>query len=185
MATVKKYEPKYFEDVRGVCINTGPENAKTDPKMRKYILSAYCDYYVEREPENAFVLVDDEDRGRGYAFCGENFKNYVRGFRPYLKKVFQTGFGRGLASLGEISLYRLFSKKYPSHLHIDLDEGFRGKGDGSRMISALTRLIKDKGSRGVMLIVGSGNSRGINFYKKNGFRVLLSAFGGTAMAKEL
>ena len=36
-----------------------------------------------------------------------------------------------------------------------------------------------------MLIVGTDNARGINFYKKHGFKPRMSVGGGTVMVKEL
>ena len=61
MVTVKKYEPKYYKDVQQVCLNTGPDSALTDPMMRDFILYTFCNYYIEQEPENVFVLVDEND----------------------------------------------------------------------------------------------------------------------------
>ena len=38
---------------------------------------------------------------------------------------------------------------------------------------------------GVMLIVGSGNKTAIRFYRRHGFRTLISLFGGTVMGRKL
>ncbi len=187
MVTVKNYEPKYFEDVRQVCINTAPPSAATDPNMRDFILFTFCDYYCEQEPENAFVLVDENDKAQGYVFGARDFKTYIRNMKPYLAKVKKTGKENYRDAILEILGHAVFSLKYPAHLHIDINEPFRGNGNGSKMITTLTDHMKnDMGVKSIMLIVGSSNTRGINFYKKNGFKVICALKNtGTVMAKEL
>lgn len=186
MVTVKKYEPKYFEDVRRVCLNTGPREVFTNPQLRDYILSMFCDYYCEQEPENVFVLVDENDVAQGYVFGAANFKSYLKKMKPYLAKVKKTGKENYKEAIGEMLGHALYSFKYPAHLHIDINEGFRGNGNGSRMIATLTDHMRvDVGVKGIMLIVGTGNINAINFYKKNGFKTVKVLKGGTVMAKEL
>ncbi|MBQ2846868.1 MAG: GNAT family N-acetyltransferase [Clostridia bacterium] len=187
MVTIKKYEPKYFDDVRQVCINTGPLEARTDPNTRDFILFTFCDYYCEQEPENAFVLVDENDVAQGYVFGATNFWTYIKKIKPYLAKVKKLGKEYYRDALGEIIGHGIYSLKYPSHLHIDINAPFRGNGNGSRMISTLTEHMKNNmGVKSIMLIVGTSNVRGINFYKKNGFKVICALKNtGTVMAKEL
>lgn len=186
MVTIKNYEPKYREDVQQVCINTAPKTAQTDPDMRDFILYTFCNYYIEQEPENVFVLVDENDRAQGYVFGAMNLGKYLKKMKPYLAKVRQTGKEYYRDAIAEILAHAVFSLKYPSHLHIDINEPFRGNGNGSNMISTLTGSMKSRGAKAIMLVVGTNNVRGINFYKKNGFRILASfKNSGTVMAKEL
>ncbi len=185
MFIIKPYEKKYKTDVQQVCINTGPKSAVTDPKIREYILSAFCNYYIEQEGQNCLVLVDENDAAQGYILCSENFKEFSKNFAPYLNKIKKCGTQNYIEVLGEVLATGFFAKKYPAHLHIDLNEQCRNGGYGSKMIGMLCENLKAKGICGVMLVVGSGNTDAIRFYKKNGFRKLLSAFGGTVMAKEL
>ncbi len=186
MAIIKPYEEKYYKDVQQVCLNTGPAAALTDPKVRDFILYTFCNYYIEQEPDNVFVLVDEEtDTAQGYVFGAMNFRKYLKKFKPYLKKVKETGRDNYFEAIAEILGHAVFSFRYPSHLHIDINEPYRGNGNGSKMISTLADHMKSKGAKSIMLIVGTGNVRGINFYKKNGFKVLMKAKDGTVMAKEL
>ncbi len=186
MVTIKSYEPKYCKDVQQVCLNTGPEGSLTDPDTRDFILYTFCNYYIEQEPENVFVLVDENDVAQGYVFGAMNFWDYVKKIKPYLKKVRETGMANYRNAIVEIAAHGVFSLRYPSHLHIDINAPFRGNGNGSRMISTLTEHMKAKGAKSIMLIVGTSNTRGINFYKKNGFRTLFTMKNsGTVMAKEL
>ncbi len=188
MVTIKKYEPKYFEDVRQVCINTAPPEAKTNPDFHDFILFTFCDYYCEQESENAFILVDEEtDTAQGYVFGAPNFWTYIKKIKPYLAKVRKLGMEYYKDAVAEILGHAIFSLKYPAHLHIDINAPYRGNGNGSKMISTLTEHLKNnKGAKSVMLIVGTSNIRGINFYKKNGFKTICALkSSGTVMAKEL
>lgn len=185
MVEIKLFETKYAEDVRQVCANTGPVAARTDPVEREKVITVYCDYYWQNEPENVFVLVDENDTAQGYILCAENAKKYRKGFAPYMQKLRKHGLRECFITWGEQVIYSFFSKKYPAHLHIDINKPFRGNGNGSRMMETLLSHLKSKGIKGVMLIVGSYNTKAVRFYKRNGFRVLCSLGGGTVMAKEL
>ena len=185
MIEIKPFETKYSEDVRQVCINTGPIKARTDPVEQDKLLAEYCDYYWQNEPENVFVLVDEDDKAQGYILCAENAKKYCKGAVPYRKKLRKHGIGACITPWGEQLIYRFFSKKYPAHLHIDINKPFRRNGNGTQMMQVLLSHLKSKGINGVMLIVGSYNTKAVRFYKRNGFKVLCSLGGGTIMAKEL
>lgn len=185
MLEIKSFEEKYFAHVRQVCINTGPANAKIDAAARENLLAVYCDYYCEKEGHNAFVLVDENDFAQGYILCAESFSEYRKGFAPYMKKLRKSGIGNCFIPLGEHIIYSFFSRKYPAHLHIDINYEFTGGGNGTRLMETLLEHLKSKGVKGVMLIAGSRNTAAIRFYKRNGFKILCSLGGGTVMAKEL
>lgn len=185
MLEIRPFETKYFENVRQVCVNTGPRTARTDPVEREKLLAVYCDYYCEQEPENTFVLIDEDDTAQGYILCAENAKAYCKGFSPYMQKLRKFGIGNCVIPWGEQIIYRFFGKKYPAHLHIDINHEFTGSGNGTRLMQTLLEHLKNKGVKGVMLIVGAHNTAAVRFYKRNGFKVLCSIGGGTAMAKEL
>ena len=80
---------------------------------------------------------------------------------------------------------RFFSGRYPAHLHIDLLDDYTGKGSGSLLMKAQLENLTAKKVPGVMLIVGSGNKKAIRFYRRHGFRTLISLFGGTVMGRKL
>ena len=61
------------------------------------------------------------------------------------------------------------TKKYPSHLHIDIVESHQGAGYGKSMIAYLLNELKQAGSSGVHLHMSASNDRARVFYKKFGF----------------
>ena len=113
MVEIKPYDPKYKDELRQVCINTGPKEAATDKNTRDFIIYTFCDYYLEQEPQNVFALVDENDTAQGYVFGAEDFGRYRKGLTPYLRKVRKTGLKNYVSALGEVFLHRLFRANTP------------------------------------------------------------------------
>ena len=78
-----------------------------------------------------------------------------------------------------------FSVKYPAHLHIDILPEYQGQKVGTALMSALKEKLVSDNIKGVMLCVGKGNMRAIEFYKKNGFKVIFRLFGAVFMGLNL
>jgi ribosomal protein S18 acetylase RimI-like enzyme len=164
---------------------TADEKSQTEEKAGKIISTIYSAYYIKEEAENAFVLEDD-GLVVGYIVCAKNYKDYSKKFRKiYAEEVKKLDFSAGVFAKMLPLTYLVFSKKYPAHLHIDINADFTGNGNGTKMMTALLEHLKSKNVKGVMLIVGAHNTAAVRFYKRNGFKILCSLFGGTAMAKEL
>ena len=53
------------------------------------------------------------------------------------------------------------------------------------MVQKELALQRSKGVKGIMLIVGTGNTGAQKFYKKNGFKKIVSMRDGTVMAQRL
>ena len=86
---IRPYEKRDKESVHYVCLNSeGP--FKGSKRDMNFILTVYCDYYLEKEPENCFVAVDENDRVVGYIISAEDFDLFRKGFKyeyyPRIKK---------------------------------------------------------------------------------------------------
>lgn len=169
MLTVKPYEPKYKEDVRRVCLNTGPAKALSDKAEANFILSTFCDYYIEQEGKHCFVAVDENDKAQGYIFCAPSYSVYKKGFKEYIGRAGKSGFSKQVTAWGECFVTGLFRRHYPAHLHIDMNPGYQRMGAGTAMMNALIGHLRELGIPSVMLIVGANNEKGVNFYTKYGF----------------
>ena len=185
MLTVKPYEEKYKEDVRRVCINTGPVSARSDKAQANYILSTYCDYYIEVEGRNCFVAVDENDTAQGYIFCAEDYTQFKKDFREYIERAGQSGFIKKVYAWGECFIVGLYKRTYPAHLHIDINPGYQRSGTGTQLMSTLINHLRQKHVTGVMLIVGAGNEKGRNFYKKYGFAECKKISEGVVMGYKI
>ncbi|MBR0536429.1 MAG: GNAT family N-acetyltransferase [Clostridia bacterium] len=172
MPFVRKYEEKDYKDVQYVCLHCedGPEDP---PTLQEFVLHTFCDYYIDHEPHNCFVLDDDNGKAVGYVICAEDYDTYKKIFdEEYLELTRPQG--EELYNWAKTStvLQAKYKDEYPAHLHIDLTPSYHRKGFGSQLIKALCRHLAQKGVKGVMLTVGDKNVNGINFYKKCGFTLL-------------
>ena len=170
MYSIRKYHPKDEENLKNICIKTASDVFQGKKLTETALTEVYCRYYIENEPENCFVVVDQNDETKGYILCAKNYDAY--------KKIFQEKYLKtwNLATLimGHLSLRGLqdFAKKYPAHLHIDLLPECQSKGFGSRLIALLIEHLKEAKIPGLMLHVGGDNEGAIRFYKRCGFEKL-------------
>lgn len=182
MSAIRAYDKKDRERVREICLKNA-DCAYAPEDTKKYILLMYCDYYIEQEPENCFVAVDDDDNAVGYIICAENYEEYAKTFqRVYLPQADAISLKRFVEARLDLLSHSMFKSIYPAHFHIDIDEEHQREGLGSLLVSTLTVHLKHKGLSGMMLVCGADNQQAINFYKKNGFKTLLTTKVGRAMA---
>ncbi|MBR0510025.1 MAG: GNAT family N-acetyltransferase [Clostridia bacterium] len=169
--TIRPYRQTDFEDVRFVCQNSdGP--CDWPQHTRDFVLTTYCDYYLEQEPYNCFVAANDEDRAIGYVICTEDYGR----FRPVFMEKYAAKFPKdGWAYNGakdSTVLQEKYKAAYPAHLHIDILPEYQRQGLGHRLIDTLRGHLRNKGVPGVMLTVGASNKVGRSFYEKYGFLCL-------------
>lgn len=166
---IRPYHEKDRDAVRYICLNSdGPCDA--DENGQHFLLTTYCDYYIEREPHNCFVFADEEDNAVGYILCAEDFdpfwQTFLSDFKTRLAPDDTDAHGYALAST---ALHREFKDTYPAHLHIDLLPDYQGKGIGTRLMHTLLTHLRAKQCKGVMLTVWNQNDGGIRFYNRYGF----------------
>lgn len=184
MAAVRPYKNKDKENVRTICLETGPADAYS-PQKRAHLLASFCDYYIEQEPENCFVLADEDDNAVGYILCAQDYKRYLRDFPAYVRAAGEGGFGSRFRTRVTAWPARMYGKRFPAHLHIDILPAYQSRGFGPQLMNANIENLRSKNIRGVMLVVGEGNAKAVAFYKKNGFRVVRRFFGFLVMGLEL
>ena len=182
---IRPYEEKDTENVRFVCLESA---GKTDASeyIRSFLLNTYCNYYVENEPHNCFVAVDESDNAVGYILCAEDFDTFSKIFltkyaRRYLKFK---GIYR-LASKISILEQKKYKDNYPAHLHIDILPEYQSNGYGAQMMKTMLDNLKQKKVKGIMLMTNTDTHGAIRFYERLGFKRLFKAWGGVVMAKDL
>ncbi len=182
--TIRPYQPKDRDAVRFVCLNS--EGLNTAPAdENEFVLATFCDYYIEKEPQNCFVAVDETDRAIGYVICAADYDRFV----PVLKSEY-------IARLSPENPYynaaihsadgeEKHKADYPAHLHINILPEYQRQGLGHRLIDRLCEHLRKKGIPGVMLCVGALNKTGIGFYRKYGFTLLETLPGDLAFGIKL
>lgn len=171
MASIRKYQEKDYERVEQICAGTSPKQLAEQAELQEMLLTVFCHYYIEQEPEHCFVAVNDADEAVGYVLCATDFsvweKNFTEKYLEHAKNPMTKYMGKGT-----IDSLRPFADKYPAHLHIDIDEEHQRQGLGTKLIDALRAHLAEQGIHGLMFSVGSDNENGQKFYQKYGFSVL-------------
>ena len=183
MINIRKYEKTDAQNVRFVCLNS--EGTPHTGNVGEFILHTFCDYYIENEPENCFVLSDD-GKAVGYIICTENYDIYKEIFdREYLH--LNKDLGDELYGWAKEStiLQEKYKAEYPAHLHIDILPEYQRKGWGGKLLDALSEHLKSKEIKGVMLTAGSDNVNAGSFYRKYGFEVIEILGTDVAFGKKL
>lgn len=170
--TIRPYKEKDRENVRFVCLNSdGP--CKAGKRRQNFLLTTYCDYFIEKEGHNCFVAVDENDRAIGYVLCTENYDNYKKVFKEeYLTRFKKYEFAYRKTAVISTLIQSEYKNEYPAHMHIDILPEYQRMGLGHKLMDALCENLKSKGVKGVCLTVWSGNKKGRSFYEKYGFTLL-------------
>ncbi len=165
---IRPYTEKDRDDVRYICLNSdGP--CDSDEEGQHFLLTTYCDYYIEREQENCFVCTDDDDRAVGYILCAQDFDRFWNTFMSdFYPRLDETTMSRQYAIESTV-MHKKHKDEYPAHLHIDILPDYQRKGMGRKMTDTLLNHLKNKGVKGLMLCVWKHNKVGQRFYENYGF----------------
>ena len=185
MPTIRPYRPEDREHVRRVCLHAKPGEVVELSPARAASLATFCDYYIDCEPQNCFVAVDG-GKVIGCVWCAEDYWRYYRRFsETYLLGMKDIPLRNRMNYWGAAWTPRFLAKKYPAHLHIDILEAYQRMGLGHRLMDALAAHLRAKGVPGVMLVVSARNEKGVNFYRKYGFKQLLRISRSVVMGLRL
>lgn len=185
MINIRKYQDKDKQALRDICIKTSRLPVETETE-RRFLTLMYNDYYTEIEGRNCFVAVDDSDTPVGYILCAENFDSYAKVFKKtYLPEIKKLGMKYYFMAVAEMAGHRLYSKKYPAHLHIDILDVCQGQGVGTRLMNELKAHLQSKRVPALMLSCGGDNTMAVKFYKKNSFKVVKNLAGSYIMGIDL
>ncbi len=170
--TVRPYEAKDCENVRYVCLNSdGP--CKLSERGKNFILNTYCNYFIEKEPENCFVAVDENDKAIGYVLCTENFDKFHASYvDEYVSRLKKFEFSHRKSAFRSIESQEKYKIDYPAHLHIDILPDYQHMGIGRKLMDTLCLHLKEKCIKGVVLTVWKGNKNACAFYEKYGFTLI-------------
>jgi GNAT superfamily N-acetyltransferase len=183
---IRAYEPRDRAAVRRICADTadGGQPVERFFPDREVIADLVTNYYVDFEPQSAWV-VDKGDGVVGYLTgCLDTkrfkrvmiwrigpklfFKALVRGvfWHPQTLRLFRANIGLWLT--GGHAAHPLV-RDYPAHLHINLQDGFRGHGIGQDLVKTFCDYVVEAGVHGVHANVSADNPRACHFFEQLGF----------------
>ncbi len=185
MVDVRVFRPSDLEDLFRICLATGAggEDASALYRDPRLIGHVYAAPYAALSPLTVFVAEDA--RGVGGYIVGApdtcDFEDRLETeWWPGLRKFYRDPSGEPRVgwSNDQYMIYRIhhpsrtasaIAEPYPAHLHINLLPHLRGCGVGRRLMEQWLGAVREMGSCGAHLAVGSANRRAIRFYRACGF----------------
>lgn len=182
------YEPKYRAQIEGIQYNTFLLGRPIDPPItnKKQVYREIA-YYLDKEPESAFLAIDKEGKAVGYLLgCLDDkrgpslarffFKTVMRAFQlPFMHRNDRRFWG-GQCMAAVKAVYGISEEikfkipKNAGHIHINILPEARGRGIGSRLLSTFFKYAKSRGAQ--MIHADSWQTRlnpTRNFWTKKGF----------------
>jgi ribosomal protein S18 acetylase RimI-like enzyme len=182
---VRKFQEEDRSGLYHVCLATGDSGASAIHlyNHKEMLGEIYVGPYLSFQPELSLTLI--QEGIAGYALAALDTRSFEdtlsKKWWPVILEKYTSrspeNFNEREKNLfGYIQNPPLRPEKvvseYPSHLHIDLLETAQGRGIGKAMMHLLLDALREKGSMGVHLGMGSQNARAFTFYTKLGFTLL-------------
>ena len=186
---IRSYRPGDLDAIYRVCLQTaghGQDGTALfgDPELPGHV---YAGPYATFEPSLAFVAEDAAGVG-GYIVAALDSLT----FRHRLERDWWPGLrdrypepppeAAGHLSLQERraigNIHRPFgapdaiTRRFPSHLHINLVSRMQVRGIGRRLVAALISQLRAQESAGLHLLVADSNQAAMGFYRHIGFTEL-------------
>lgn len=187
MIEIRQFVETDRDYIRKICMDTANKGYNTNPRKRECIANMFIDYYLDFEPQNCFVAVD-EGIPCGYIVCSANPELFQQKFKEvYIPKVFKKSFLIGLFS----KITAGTSKKLDNLLggggfHINIDDKHQGLKLGPKLLTALGKHLFANGHKYMYLVTKNRKTRGYGFYKHFGFEEAKKCgFGTLCLAYDL
>lgn len=178
-AKVRKYKDTDRSKVRKIATSTASGYPRSDLQL---VADLLINYYVNHEPEHLLVA-EVESKVVGYlSGCFNTSRcRWIKSIRvmpeALLKALFRGEIGlreiRYLGALVYVTIRGMRSSRppagYPAHFHINLAEGFRGKGIGSELVQEFFSMLREAGIGGVHVRVRQNEKGASRFFKSFGF----------------
>jgi ribosomal protein S18 acetylase RimI-like enzyme len=196
MATIRAATLQDLPGTYRVCLLTGDAGRDATGLFRNPELlgHVFVGPYVVGEPDLASVVSDD-DGVAGYGLAAADTRAFEQwteaNWWPTLREHYPPR-ADGSPEADLIALIHTPSLAaddlvagYPSHLHIDLLERVRGRGNGRLLIERMLAKLREGGSSGVHLDVAASNTNAIAFYRHLGFEEVKRATDSILMGLRL
>ena len=172
--TIRPYCAEDRNSCRAICKETAFDSYKKDSNKLETVPIMFLDYFIEQEPENTIVAVNEKNQVVGYIICATNYGKFINAMKKkYIPQAMKYDKAQWFfMAMFRFALYRVRSN--PCHMHIDITEEYQHMGIGKKLISALIEHLKEKGFTSLMICSVSRKSAGYGFYIKYGFHEIKS-----------
>lgn len=176
---IRKFKETDRDEVRKIATSTVTGYPRSDLQLVADLLT---NYYVNYEPEHLLVA-EAEGQVVGYlsgCFNGSRCR-WLKGTRV-IPKAIAKALLRGEIGWKEVRYLGSFiyvtmhgglrnapPSGYPAHFHINISEGWRGKGLGTRLATEFLSMLEEAGVGGVHVRVRQNARRASRFFRSLGF----------------
>ena len=176
---IRQYRDKDRDEIRTIAAATASGYPRADLQLVADLLT---EYYVNYEPENTLIAETSGDVVGYLSGCVNTGKcRKVKG-TIIIPRAITRAIIRGEVGWREIKYLGSFIRVtirggirnnpppgYPAHFHINVKDGFRGKGIGSELVTSFLDLLSGTGVEGVHVRVRQSDMKTIRFFKSFGF----------------
>ncbi len=189
VVVVRPYEPRDRAAVRQICCDTADVGKPLGALFpdREVVADVVTRYYTDVESQATWVAVC-QDRVIGYLTGCLDSRRYQQVMtwrvvpRALMKGVLRgaLGFPHTWRLLGAATQTwrrggfdrRIALEAYPAHLHINLQQDFRGQHVGRQLVERFIEQVKATGKRGIHVGVNGENVVACRFFEQLGFTLL-------------
>jgi len=188
-ATIRNYQASDRSAVREIACDTADAGGPVERFFhdRRIIADVLTRYYTDYEPGSLWVAECDGGVVGYLMGCLDTHRQQRVTRRRILPRVIVGAIARGVLLHAEA--WRLLAAfagtvilggfphavdliAYPAHFHINIREGFRGRGLGPQLVEAFRQQAGCAGVRGIHVVARGDNAGGRRFFEKMRFKLL-------------
>ena len=177
---IRKYLEKDYASVAAICKKTAKKGYQTNVACWLFL-----DYYLESEPEHAFVAEVD-GKVIGYGVCSLNDKLYFKEMKEkWIPKIASYAIYLGLFSRLSLWFNLYITKTYQCSFHMNISKDYQGKGIGKKLLDAMILHIRQYQMNFLYCITENKETMGYGFYRHYGFRLVKSFMGAKVLVYKI
>lgn len=176
---IRQFKDQDRDEVRQIATSTASGYPRTDLRLVADLLT---DYYVTYEPEHLLVAgVEGSVVGYLSGCFNTSRCRWIKGTRVIPKAIVRALI-RGEVGWAEVRYLGSFlyvsahgglrnapPSGHPAHFHLNIAEGWRGKGLGTKLAEKFLDMITQNGINGVHVRVRKNDKRASRFFRSLGF----------------
>lgn len=145
-------DPRHRARITDIFYRASGTRAFASAQMKAVFEERWLGRYLTHDPDLVFVALSPDGEVIGYLVAAVDDPARSARFAdiPYFKEA------------------AAVTARFPAHLHVNLDEGWRGGGIGRSLIEALVGDLMARGVPGVHAVTGR-DARNVAFYRRAGF----------------
>jgi len=189
VGTIRNYQPADRSAVRQIACDTADAGGPVDRlfRDRETVADILTRYYTDCEPGSLWVAERDGQVVGYLTGCLDTRTQERVTRREIVPRAVTGAIARGalwhpgtwrlLAAFAGTVVLGGFSHPvdltvYPAHFHINIHEGFRGRGLGPLLVESFMRQADHAGVRGIHVVTRGDNAAGRRFFERMGFTLL-------------